>query len=127
MGAGDHVAEGAKIFFGEPALHRGEYAGNLAAAAEHFGVVENVLGSRHAWDGNFLALEAFDVVGILFGRDQFVVTAADEIQQVVQELGDVGGANVMFEPQVANAAAQVDPEILVVEDAEIFVNALQQV
>ena len=64
------------------------------------------------------------VLGVFFGRDQFVVAAADKLQQVVQELGDIGGADVVFEMQFADAAAQVDPEILVVENAEVFVDAL---
>ena len=127
VGAGNHMAESAEIFFGEPALHGGEYAGDLAATAQHLGVVENILGFRDAGDGNFPTLEALDVLGVFFRRDQFIVTAADEIQQVVQELGNIGGADVMFQAQFADAAAQVDPEILVVEDAEIFVDALKQV
>ena len=58
MRARDHVAEGAEIFFLQPALHGGEYAGDLAAAAQHFFVVENVLGFHDARDGDFFALEA---------------------------------------------------------------------
>ena len=84
----------------EPALHGGEYAGNLAAAAENLGVIEDVLGFRNARDGNFFALQAFHVLRVLFGRDQFVVAAADELQQVVQELGNIGGADVVFEMQI---------------------------
>ena len=49
------------------------------------------------------------------------MTPAHKLEQIIEELPDVGGANVMLKMQVANAAAQVDPEIFVVEDAEIFV------
>ncbi len=121
------MAESAEILFVQPAFHGGEYAGDLAAAAEDFFVFKGDLGFDDARDGDFFALQALHVLGVLFGRDQFVVTAADEIQQVVQELGNIGGADVVLETQFANAATEVDPEILVVEDSEILVHALQQV
>ncbi len=121
MRARDHVAEGAEILFLQPALHGGEDAGDLAAAAQNLGILEDVLGFHDARHGNFAAFQALDVSRVFFGRDQFVVAAADELQQVVQELGNVGGADVVLEMQLANAAAQVDPEIFFVEDAEILV------
>ena len=127
MGASDHVAEGTQIFFGEPALHGGEYTGDLTAAAEHLRVVKDIFGLRDARDRNLFALQAFDVLRVLLGGDQFVVAAAHEIQQVVQELGNISRANVVFEVQFADAAAQVNPQILVVEDTEIFVDALEHV
>ena len=77
--------------------------------------------------GNFLALETFDVLRVFFGRNQFVVAAADELQQVVEKLGDVGRADVMLEMQFADASTQVDPKIFVVEDAEVLVLALEEV
>ena len=43
VGADDHVAEGAQILFPQPALQRGEYAGDFAAAAEYFGLLQDVL------------------------------------------------------------------------------------
>src|SRR3984885_6502913 len=95
MGAANHVAEGTEIFFGEPTLHGGEYVGNLTTATEHLGVIEDVLGFRDPRDGNFPALQAFHVLGILFGGDQFVVASAHKLQQVVQELGNIGGADIV--------------------------------
>ena len=125
--ASDHVAERAQIFFPEPALHGGEYVGYLAAAAEHLGIVQDVLRLGNARNGNFLALQAFNVLRVFLGRDQFVVTAAHKVQQVVQELRHICSADVVYEMQIPEAAAQVDPEIFVVQDSEIFVHALEQV
>src|ERR1035441_5375122 len=108
-------------------LHGREYAGDLAAAAQDLLVIENDLGFHDARDGNLFALQSLHVLGILFRRDQFVVAAADKLQQVVQELGDIGGADVVLKAQFANAAAQIDPEIFIVEDTEILVDTLQHV
>src|SRR5258706_14544620 len=127
MRARDHVTEGAEIVFAEPALHGREYTVDLAAAAQYLGVIEDVLRFRDAREGYFLTLQTYHVLGILFGRDQFIVAAAHELQQIVQKLGNIGGANVMFETQLAHAAAEVYPQILVVEHAKIFVDALEHV
>ena len=126
MRSRDHVAEGTEILFLQPALHRREHAGDLAAAAQNLLVLECDFRLHNTWDRDFLAFEAIHVLGVFFRRDQFVVTAADKIEQIVQKLADVGGADVVLEMQFANAAAKVDPEIFVVEDAEVFVDALEQ-
>ena len=55
------------------------------------------------------------------------MASAHKLQQVVQELGNIGGADIVLEVQFADAASQVDPEIFVVEDTEIFVDSLEHV
>ena len=126
MRAGDHVAEGAEIICGEPLLHGGENPSDFAAAAADLSVGEHIFGFGHARDGNLAALEAVDILSVFFGSDKFVVATADELQQVGEELSDIGGADVMFEVQVTNATAKINPEILFIENAEIFACAPQQ-
>ncbi len=43
VGPDDHVAERPEILFPQPALQCGKYAGDFAAAAEHFGLLQDVL------------------------------------------------------------------------------------
>ena len=54
------------------------------------------------------------------------MAACDEFEQIVQELANVGGADVMLKVKIANASAKIDPEILLVEHAEIFADAFHQ-
>ena len=124
---GDHVAEGAEIFFLQPALHCGKHAGNFATAAQDFFVIKVILRLHHPWHGYLAALQAFDVLRVFLRRYQFIVTSAHKLQQVVQKLADIRGADVMLQMKLAHAAAQIDPEILVIEDAEIPVHTFQQV
>ena len=83
MRARDHVAEGAEIFFLQPALHCREHPSDLAAATQDFGVVEGRFRLHDARNRDFVAFEALDVLGVFFWCDEFVVTAADKLQQVV--------------------------------------------
>ena len=45
---------------------------------------------------------------------------SDELEQIFEELADVGGTYEVFKMKLADAAAQVDPQVLLVEHAEIF-------
>ncbi len=58
--------------------------------------------------------------------DQFVLAAAHEIQQGVEELAHIGGANEILQPQIANVAPQINPKIFVVEDSEVGLAAMEQ-
>ena len=127
MRARDHVAERTQISFAQPALQRGEHAGDFPAAAENFGVCQRVLALRDPGDGDFSARQPFDVLLIVFGRDQFVVAAGNEFEEIAQELADVSGANEVLQVKIANATAQVDPEVLLIKNTKIFAAALQQV
>ena len=55
---------------------------------------------------------------VIGGTDQFVVASAHEFEQAVEELADVGGADKVLEAKVADAAAQENPEIFVIEGVE---------
>ena len=104
-----------------------EHAGNFAAAAENLFVVEGILRLDDARHRDLTALQAVDILRVFFRRDQFIVTSAHKLQQVIQKLADIRGTNVMFEMKVANAAAQIDPEIFLVENAEVLVHTLQKI
>ena len=51
----------------------------------------------------------------------------DKLQQIGEKLPHIGGANKIFQPQIADSAAQINPQILFVEHAEILVRAFEQV
>ena len=55
------------------------------------------------------------------------MAAAHKIQQIVQKLRDIRGANVMLKMKLADSAAQVNPKIFVIEHSKIFMNALQHI
>src|SRR4029077_17139593 len=88
----DHVAEGAEILLAQPSLHAGEDARNLAAAAQDFRLVELVLRFGNPRYGHFPALEALYIFRVLFRRDEFVVTPANEIPPIVWKYSDSLGA-----------------------------------
>jgi len=98
MCASDHVAEGAEILLPQPAFHRAEYPGNLAAAAKHFSIVENILGFRNPRDRNFPALQPLQILLILFRRHQFVMAPVYKLQQITQELAQIRGPRKMLQP-----------------------------
>ena len=122
----DHMAEGPEVFFREPALDRREYAGNLPASAQYLLIIKRNLGLHHPWNRDFAPFDAFDIVSIFLRRHQFVVTPVHEVQQVIEELPDVGSSNVVLQTQVVDAPPQINPEVLLIEHAEIFTYALQQ-
>ena len=127
VGARDHMAEASEVIFQQPTLHCREHPRDLPTAAQNFGVVEGILRSGDALHGDFATLQPLHVVRIFLGRNQFIVAAADEIQQIIQKLGNVGGPDIMLEMQLADTAAEVDPEVFLVENPEVFVLTLEQV
>ena len=119
VGVGDHVAEGAQIVLLQHALHSGEDAGDLPATPQDFFVGQGVrvLRPRHARNGQLAAFQLLNVFRIFLRADQFVVAAPHELEQIIEKLADVGGADEIVQVQFANALAQINPEILVVEYA----------
>ena len=126
MGADNHVAERAEIVFLEPELHGGEDARNLAATSNHLGVVEVGARLRNPRNRHLSTFQPIHVGGVFSRSDQFIVAAIDKLQKVTEELADVGSANEIFEMQLTNAAPQVDPHVLLVENAETLVHSLEQ-
>ena len=117
----DHVAESSQVIFPQHSFHRSKYAGDLAATSQHFfvGHIVRVLRPGYTRNGQFPAFESLNVFLVFLGADQFVMTMPHELEQVFQELAHAGGANEVFQIQLAKAPAQVDPEILIVEHAEL--------
>ena len=123
----DHVAERAQIFFPQPAFGAGKNAGDFAATPKDFLVANVASRLGHTWNRELPAFELAHILRITFGRDQLVVAAAHELQQIFQKLAYIGGAHEMFEMQVAQPPPQIDPEIGVIENAEVLVHPLQQI
>ena len=121
MRARDHVAEGSEILVPQPALHGGEYAGDFSTSAQDLLVIENDLGFHDARDGNLFALQALDIVGVFLGRDQFVVAAADKLQQVEAIVVEGGGVHFPATNQLAHAVAHLLGRIDGVGQREDFV------
>src|SRR5581483_1955005 len=129
VGLGNHVTEGAQVFGGKHLFDFGEDAANFPAAVKNFFIGECVGVFRLANPRNveFAALEAVNVVGVAVRANQFVVAASNKFQQVIEKFGYIGGANEIVELQLGQTLAKIDPDILVVQNAEIFVIPDQQV
>jgi len=65
-------------------------------------------------------------LGIVFGTDEFVLAAPHEVEQVIKKLTDAGRPDEVFQLEITYAAAQIYPEVLVIEDFEFFPVSLQQ-
>lgn len=76
---------------------------------------------------NLFPFEPLNVVLVPFRSDKLVMTAAHEFEQIVEKLADVGGTDEMLETKFANATSQVNPEIFLIQNAEVFVNPLEEI
>jgi hypothetical protein len=85
----------------------------------------NVFGLRNPRNWQFAIFEPTNVAVVVLGSDQFVVTAADKVEQVVQELGDVSRAHEIVQSQFAEILAQKNPQLFVVQDAEVATTSNQ--
>ncbi len=123
VGPRDHVAECAQIFFAQPALGGGKDAGNFLAASDHLGIAQLIFRFRNPGNRRFAALQPRNVLRVPFGRNQFVVTPAEEAQQIVEKLPHIRCPDVVFEMKLVNSLAQINPEIFFVEHAKVFLPA----
>src|SRR6266404_6613158 len=122
------MAEGAQVLFPKHVFHSSENATNLLAALQYLGILHLRVFFR-AGDTrrrNLAALNALDVARIIRRADQFVLAPPHELEQVVEELADVGSAHEVLETQIADPAAQEHPEILFVEHTETSAAAVEQ-
>src|SRR5262249_42197922 len=126
VGASDHVAEGAEILLPQHALDRREYAGNLPAAFQYFAIWQRVPRTPNSRERYFAALQAGNVLSIFFRRDQLVVTFADEVEQIAQKLANVRSADEIVQAQFVETATKVNPQVLFIQHAELFVITDQQ-
>ena len=127
-GARHDVAEGAEAFLVQQLLREAEGARDLVAAAENF-FLGHVLGAAallHARQRNLMALQPGDVVVVIGGRAQLVVTAAEELQQVLEKFSRRRRLDVVLQLHLADAAAQQDEQVLVVEQRELCARIVQQ-
>src|SRR5690349_10213078 len=51
---------------------------------------------------------------------EFVVAPTHEVEQVIEKLGNIGGANEVFQPRFRKGATLEDPQVLVVELGVVF-------
>src|SRR5208282_5915526 len=128
IGLGDHVPEGAQVPFQQHVFHGGKNASDLLAALQDLDLFQFRLLLRAGNTGkrDLAAFKALNVERVLCRADQVVLATTHEIEQAIEELPDVGSAHKVFEAQIANTAAQVHPEILVVEHAKTSAATLQQ-
>ncbi len=128
VGLGDHVAEGAQVFFQEHVFNGGENASNLLAALQDLRLFQLplLLRARNTGKRDLAAFQALNVERVLCRSDQFVLATTHEIEQAIEELADVGSTDKVFKAQIANTAPQVHPEILVVEHAKTSAATLKQ-
>ena len=127
VGFRDHMAEGAQVVFLQHALDDGKDAGDFPAAAEDFLVGEYVFRLADTGDRQLTTADATNVVTVFFRADHLVLTSPHEVDQVIEKLGDISGTNEVVEMELANAAAKVNPEVLIIEDVKFLPAAGQQV
>src|SRR5580704_19104566 len=99
------MAECAQVVFAQPLLRCGKDAGYFLAAGDHLDVAQLVLRFCNPWYRGLAALQAGDILGVLLGRYQLVVTAAEETQQIVEKLPYIGGPDVVFEMKLVDSLA----------------------
>src|SRR5882762_9981170 len=97
------MAEGPQIFLSQPAFQGGKNPRNLAAPAEDFGIAQLGFRFRDTRYRQFAALQPVYVLRIFFRSYQFVVAAADKVQQIAEKLSHVGGADKMLKVKLANS------------------------
>src|SRR5437764_14394842 len=105
------MAERAQVTLLQHPLNRLEDKCNFPAAAERFfiGDLIRVFGLANAGNRQLSSFNAVNVPGILLRADQLILAASDELKQVIQKLGSVGGTNVIVQPQLAEIAAKKNP------------------
>jgi len=121
MSVCDHVPERAQVVFPQHALHRGKHAGDFAAASQNLfvGHFVRIFRPGDAWNRQFPPFEALHVFLIFLRADQFVVAVPHELEQVFEELAHRGGPDEVFQIQLAQAPAQVNPKVLIVDHPEL--------
>src|SRR5437588_460525 len=83
VSTGDHVAEGAKVVFEQPALGGRKHAGNLLATAKDLRIAQLTFRFGDARDGQFASFQLLNICGVALGRHQLVVAAAEKLQKIL--------------------------------------------
>src|SRR5205823_10363204 len=81
----NHVAEGAEIFFIKHVLDGSEYAADFAASSERLFIGERsgIFGFTNAGRGQFARFDAAQILCILLGTHELVMTPAREVETIV--------------------------------------------
>src|SRR5436190_10002797 len=105
------MAERAQVTLLQHPLNRLEDERNFPAAAERLfiGDLIRVFGFANPGNRQLSSFNAADVLGILLGTDQLILATSDELEQVIQKLGSVGGTNVVVQTQLTEIAAKKNP------------------
>jgi len=59
--------------------------------------------------GQFAALESLHVLGVFLRPNQLVVAPPHEVEQIVEELRDIGSAYEIVQVEIRKALPEVDP------------------
>src|SRR5271157_880849 len=119
--ASDDVPEGTEALLLQQIFDVAEGACDLMAAAQHF-LARHGFGVFRLGDAlqrNFVALDLRKVRIVILRRAQLVMAAAEEIHQVAQKFARVGGLDEAIKPHLANAAAQQNEQVLVIEQSKL--------
>ena len=81
-------------------LDGGEYAADFAASSKRLFIGERsgIFGFTNAWRGQFARFDAAQILCILLGPHEFVMTPAHEVEQIIQKLAEVGGTDEIIQP-----------------------------
>ena len=118
----NHVAEGAEVICFQHALDGSEYAADFTATAEPFLFRERsrMFGFADTRHRQFAGFHAPQVIGISLRSHKLVMATPHEVEEVIQKLAEVYGTDEIVQPQLSNLAAQVNPNIFVIQDAEFL-------
>src|SRR5580698_4562968 len=128
MCVSDHVAKCAEIVFMQHALDRREYAGDFLAASNDLFVRQSIGIFRFTdpRNGDLAPLKLMHISSVFLRVDQIILAAPHETQEIMEKLADIGCAHEVVQAQVADTLPQIDPQILVIEHAELFTAPAQE-
>src|SRR3954454_987603 len=123
------MTESAEVTLSQHSLNGLKDESYFPAPAQNLFVCEllSVFGFADARDRQLAGFEATNIIGVLLWADKFVMAAAYEFQKMVQELRGVRSADIVVQPQLADVAAQKDPQLLVIQNFEVTLLGDEQV
>lgn len=119
---GDLVAKRTQVLFFKHSFDRAVDVCDFVASRANLFVREqgDVFGLAHPWNGQLTALQAPYILLIFLGSYEFILAPAHEVEQVIKELRDFCRSHEILELQFPNAAAEIDPQIFVVDYFEVL-------
>src|SRR5260370_30455292 len=98
------------------------------AARYHF-IIEQlfeVMAAPHARQGQFACPQPLDVALIIGRFDQLVAAAVVKTQEVIKKLAGIRRFNEALQPKLRDVAAQIDPEVLAINNLKRLSMLAQQ-